>query len=63
MILKFIGKDGSMGLRHGRKYSVSIETRGTFIVVSWTSEVGVGDKAKTQCCPYSSLQKLAENWQ
>lgn len=59
MILKFIGKDGSMGLEHGKKYKVWIDTSsdGMYICVHWQG------KDKPQCCPYSSPQSLAKNWE
>lgn len=52
IFLRFIGRDGSMGLRKGKVYQVSIRTFNGFIWVYW------GDQA----CPYSSFKKLLENW-
>lgn len=52
MKLVFIGSDGSMGLKHGRKYRVDIYTLNGCIIVDWG----------TNSCPYSSPQSLAENW-
>lgn len=52
MILKFIGKNGSMGLIHGQKYNISIKNNGEYIWVYW----------QTGSCPYSSPQSFAENW-
>lgn len=57
MKLKFIGADGSMGLRHGEIYKVRIFSSGECIVV----EVHRGNGAYG--CPYSSLIKLCENWE
>lgn len=52
----FIGKNGSMGLIHGRNYNVRIISQGRYIYVQW-GLVGM-------CyCPYSSLKKLQENWE
>lgn len=51
--LKFIGKDGSMGLKHGTVYKVYIYTKCGKIIVSWDPN---------HSCPYSSPQALAENW-
>lgn len=50
--LKFIGKDGSMGLDHGRNYLVSVYNKGKYIWVDWF----------WRACPYSSPQTFAENW-
>ena len=60
MELKFIGKDGSMGLKHGKVYPVKIESHpyGSAIYVQW--EVGKGIK---RACPYSSPVTLAKNWE
>ena len=57
MKLKFIGKDGSMGLMHGAVYECEISTHGSFVYVDWR-----GDWTKGYC-PYSSLAKLLENWE
>ena len=59
MILKFIGKDGSMGLKHGKNYMVSIHTSldGKYICVQWQG------KDKPCVCPYSSPQSFAANWE
>ena len=59
MLLRFIGKDGSMGLKHGRNYKVIIGTSSDnkHITVKWQSENGL-------CvCPYSSPQSFASNWE
>lgn len=58
MILKFIGKDGSMGLKHGKNYSVLVKSNEKFICVYWTDKYG-----KQVVCPYSSPQTLALNWE
>lgn len=59
MKLKFIGKDGSCGLRHGEVYEVGIYCLPSekSIRVIWI----VGDRMKT--CPYSSHAAFAENWE
>lgn len=58
MILRFIGKDGSMGLRHGVRYRTSIKSEGIYIIVTWTNRYG-----NKRSCPYSSPQSFAENWE
>lgn len=55
MKLKFIGKDGSMGLEHGKVYFVQIYTDRGKIYVAW----GTGSCR----CPYNSPQALAANWE
>lgn len=53
MKLRFIGKDGSMGLRHGAIYSVMVYGSKEFIWVEWNEGA----------CPYSSPKGFAENWE
>lgn len=53
MKLKFIGKDGSMRLRHGWVYDCSIMTAHGQVWVIWET---------WGACPYGSLKKLLENW-
>lgn len=59
MLLRFIGKDGSMGLRHGRNYKVTIGTSldNRYITVKWQG------KNKPCVCLYSSPQSFAANWE
>lgn len=52
MWLKFIGKDGSMGLRHGKTYSVRVYSSQGYIWADWC----------WKACPYSSPQAFAANW-
>lgn len=52
MYLKFIGEDGSMGLRNGINYKVKITSDDAFIWVHWNG----GE------CPYLSPQSFAANW-
>lgn len=56
MILKFIGEDGSMGLKKGKYYRVSIKSDGKYICVYWISD------GKSNMCSYSSPQALVLNW-
>jgi hypothetical protein len=57
MILKFIGKDGSLGLKHGEKYKVTLKTSGKYFIatihVGWINQI----------CPYGSVQAFAKNWE
>ena len=54
---RFIGEDGSMGLKRGRVYLVLIFTMHGYIIVSW------GDDNPSKVCPYSQLKTLCENWE
>ena len=57
MEMTFIGKDGSMGLRHGRTYRVLMFCAEGHIRVSWN------DRADHMAvCPYTSLNTLYANW-
>lgn len=58
MNLKFIGTDGSMGLKHGEVYDVLIHClfRDSYILVKWL------DGYETRQCPYSSPAAFAANW-
>lgn len=56
MYLKFVGKDGSMGLKHGKFYNTKIFSKDNFIYVQWLDYKG------TSCCPYESPQSFAANW-
>ena len=53
MKLRFIGKDGSMGLKQGKAYSVAIKNSTSYIYVIWDGG----------SCPYSSPQALSKNWE
>lgn len=46
-----------MGLKHGKTYSVRVETHDGYIWVIW-GFIGMYYKS----CPYSSPQTFAENW-
>lgn len=52
MYLRFIGTDGSMGLKFGKVYRVRVTSDNRYIYVQW-------DNGR---CPYSSPQTLAANW-
>lgn len=55
--LRFIGTDGSMGLKRGRIYLASVYTMRGYICVTW------GENNPNKVCPYSSLKTLCENWE
>ena len=57
MYMRFIGKNGSMGLKHGKVYKTKIHSFNNFIFVSW-SDGWCSDR-----CPYESPQSLAANWE
>lgn len=54
MLMKFIGKDGSMGLKHGKIYEVTIESRYPYYWVRWGAY---------KACPYDSRYGLEANWE
>lgn len=54
MFLKFIGDDGSMGLRKGMVYRVKVFSRAGYILVCWDF---------CSKCPYTSPQAFANNWE
>lgn len=60
MNLRYVGKDGSMGLKHGEIYSVRIDSLPSdeFIHVSWPVAL-----FKTKQCPYDSPAAFAANWE
>ena len=56
MKMKFIGKDGSMGFRHGCVYD---------IVVTITDSKNISlrcDELKVRC-PYGSMNAFLKNWE
>ena len=59
MLLRFIGRNGSMGLTHGKNYNVSIRNSNDnrYIYVEWMN------KNEKYGCPYSSPQSFAANWE
>lgn len=53
MYLRFVGANGSMGLKHGNVYNVDVNSDGKYLWVDW-------GKNK---CPYSSFESFASNWE
>lgn len=62
MTLRFIGADGSMGLKHGETYWVDITTPFTFSGPYLRVRIYLGGNNVVDC-PYSSPQSFAKNWE
>ena len=58
MKLKFIGENGSMGLKHGKIYKVSLRTTGKNIVAYISKGLCL-----EIVCLYDSPQAFAANWE
>lgn len=58
MKLKFIGEDGSMGLRTGEVYDIRIFIKGECLWVEWKVNLYT-----VKSCPYISTQSFAQNWE
>lgn len=58
MKLKFIGEDGSMGLRTGEVYDTRIFIKGECLWVEWKVILYT-----VKSCPYISTQSFAQNWE
>ena len=58
MKLKFIGEDGSMGLRAGEVYDTRIFIKGECLWVEWKVNLYT-----VKSCPYISTQSFAQNWE
>ena len=58
MKLKFIGTDGSLGLKHGKTYNVTLKTFDKYVVA--IIKINFMDSV---ICPYGSMQALAKNWE
>ena len=56
MIAKFIGQDGSLGFRTGRKYIINIERDNNNNNWIWVKELF------GRSCPYQSMDTLKKNW-
>lgn len=66
MKARFIGKDGSMDLKHGNVYMIKVTADDNAIYVTWKEEYpkDLGFYIYPYVtCPYSDFKKLAENWE
>lgn len=67
MVAEFIGCDGSMGLRHGEYYDITITKDSRYVWVRWHPKTLLEAasqvlEAKPCRCAYSNEAKLSENW-
>lgn len=53
MKFKFIGKDGSMGLKNGEVYEIKTAIFQNLLWVTWN----------TNSCPYTNLEAFLANWE
>lgn len=63
----FIGKDGSRGFKHGQTYELNSDIRpvhvgGGYIFGQEKTCICLFDRNSKAWCPYSSLEKVLENW-
>lgn len=50
--MRFIGQDGSLGLRYGRVYDAELNVKDNLVWVEW----------KSGRCPYDSITNFLANW-
>ena len=57
MLLRFIGKDKSLGLNHGEVYDVEISAKHemVWVHVKWAT--------RFLSCPYVSIKTMLQNWE
>lgn len=58
---RFIGESGSLGLKHGEVYLLSINVKNDYIVV----EICTASEDRSEyieSCPYSSIIAFLKNW-
>ena len=58
MKLRFVGEDGSMGLKNGEGYETHIFIKEKLLWVEWKVNVFA-----VRPCPYSSTKAFAQNWE
>lgn len=66
MVAEFIGCDGSMGLRHGKFYDITITKDSRYVWVKWEPKTLLEAASqflgsKPYRCAYSNEAKLSEN--
>lgn len=59
-LFKFIGADGSMGLRHGQLYALTVEKTGWFQSIFHKENVAI---INPFYCPYNSWETFYLNWE
>lgn len=58
-IFKFIGTDGSMGLKNGKVYTIC----GLHLDKDQSITISILTDDRMLTIPYSNLEKLRENWE
>lgn len=61
MRARFIGRDGSRGLKHGKVYDVLLQesNRRKFIYMHWIDI----HSDEPENCPYQNMEALLTNWE
>ena len=62
MKARFIGQDGSMGLKNGTVYNLQAKTP-NIMPKQAPIEIIINNDFYDVICPYGSLEKLFENWE
>lgn len=62
---KFIGADGSMGLRNGQSYYILLEDVSDYNILhsDWKYRASMLNNKSFFTCPYSSLESFSDNWE
>lgn len=63
--MRFIGKDGSLGLKTGKFYVLDIHAHGVWKLFHKNWGVGVeiwGKNNRKIFCPYSNIETFLANW-
>lgn len=58
----FIGEDGSRGFKHGKTYELNSDIRPIHVSRGEKTCICLFDRNSKAWCPYSSLEKILENW-
>lgn len=62
MKAKFIGENGSMGLKNEKVYRIWMKRDDQYIWVHW-SDRRLFSYSKTGKCSYSNMEEVLENWE